>query len=122
MTAGAGHVAAILLAAGRSERLADPVPKPFRRVGGRRMIDYSLAALGDASCVDSIVVVVPEAMRDEAEPSLSAAPKVSAVTAGGLSRQQSLARGLARVRSEATVIVVHDAARPMVTAGLVDGV
>lgn len=105
-----------MLAAGRSERLADPLPKPFRTLAGRRVLDHSLAAFAAAPGIASIVVVVPEGMRDELAPSLLGAPKVVAVVPGGPSRQESLAQGLAGVPPDAAVVVVHDAARPLITA------
>ncbi|HEY2665995.1 MAG TPA: 2-C-methyl-D-erythritol 4-phosphate cytidylyltransferase [Actinomycetota bacterium] len=117
--------AAVLLAAGRSERLAGSVPKPFLRLAGRRVLDYSLSALGDAPSIGSIVVVVPEDLRDPLEGDLLAVPKVVAVVAGGPTRQGSLIMGLAsvaRVAAAAGVIAVHDAARPLVTSGIVEEV
>jgi len=117
--------AAVVLAAGRSERLAGSVPKPFLSLAGRRVLDYSLAALRDAPSVGSIVVVVPEALRSSLEGDLLAVPKVVAVVAGGPSRQGSLVLGLAsvaRVAAAAGVVAVHDAARPLVTPGIVEEV
>ena len=117
--------AAVVLAAGRSERLAGSVPKPFLSLAGRRVLDYSLAALLDAPSVGSIVVVVPEALRSSLEGDLLAVPKVVAVVAGGPSRQGSLVLGLAsvaRVAPAAGVVAVHDAARPLVTPGIVEEV
>jgi 2-C-methyl-D-erythritol 4-phosphate cytidylyltransferase len=107
------------------------MPKPFLMLAGRRVLDYSLAALGDAPSVGSVVVVVPEALRDELEGQLLAMPKVVAVLAGGPSRQESLALGLAGLASLAGrpgvlgvpgVIAVHDAARPLVTAEIFEDV
>jgi 2-C-methyl-D-erythritol 4-phosphate cytidylyltransferase len=110
------------------------MPKPFLMLAGRRVLDYSLAALGDAPSVGSVVVVVPEALRDELEGQLLAMPKVVAVLAGGPSRQESLALGLAGlaglagrpgvlgVPSGDGVIAVHDAARPLVTAEIFEDV
>ena len=117
--------AAVVLAAGRSERLAGSVPKPFLSLAGRRVLDHSLAALGDAPSIGSIVVVVPEALRTVLEGDLLAVSKVVAVVAGGQSRQESLVLGLAgvaRVAAAAGVIAVHDAARPLVTPALVEEV
>src|SRR5437016_5397543 len=82
---------------------------------GERVLDHSLAALGDAPSIGSIVVVVPEALRTVLEGDLLAVSKVVAVLAGGQSRQESLVLGLAgvaRVAAAAGVIAVHDAARP----------
>jgi 2-C-methyl-D-erythritol 4-phosphate cytidylyltransferase len=120
--------AAVVLAAGRSERLAGTMPKPFAMLAGTRVLDHSLAALGDAPSVGIVVVVVPEALRDELEGRLLAMPKVAAVVAGGPSRQESLALGLAGlaclpgVAAGDGVIVVHDAARPLVTPAIFEDV
>ena len=123
MTSAPGSAAAVVLAAGRSVRLAGAVPKPFLALAGRRILDYSLAAFGDAPSVGSIVVVVPEALRSEVEGELAAMRKVVAVVAGGATRQESLAAGLAAVAAwPAAVIAVHDAARPLLTPALVEEV
>ncbi|MCW3044642.1 MAG: 2-C-methyl-D-erythritol 4-phosphate cytidylyltransferase [Actinobacteria bacterium] len=117
--------AAVVLAAGRSERLAGTMPKPFAMLAGTRVLDHSLAALGFAPSVGIVVVVVPEALRDELEGRLLAMPKVAAVVAGGPSRQESLALGLAGLPGVAAgdgVIVVHDAARPLVTPAIFEDV
>jgi 2-C-methyl-D-erythritol 4-phosphate cytidylyltransferase len=104
------------------------MPKPFLMLAGRRVLDYSLAALGDAPSVGSVVVVVPEALRDELEGQLLAMPKVVAVLAGGPSRQESLALGLAGLAGRPGVlgvpgvIAVHDAARPLVTPEIFEDV
>jgi 2-C-methyl-D-erythritol 4-phosphate cytidylyltransferase len=113
---------AIVLAAGRSERLAGPTLKPFRHLAGRPILDWSLAAFGASATVASIVVVVPEELRLDLEPSLLSSPKVCAVTGGGPTRQESLGRGLARAPSGAGVVAVHDAARPLVEPALIDAV
>lgn len=117
----ASGAVAIVLAAGRSERFSGAAPKPFLMLGSRPMLDYSLAAFA-ASAVDAIVVVVPEDRRATLEASLLSRPKVRAVAAGGPSRQESLARGMLAVPEGATVVVVHDAARPMVTPAMIQAV
>ncbi|HWD71802.1 MAG TPA: 2-C-methyl-D-erythritol 4-phosphate cytidylyltransferase [Actinomycetota bacterium] len=124
VAAGVTGAAAVVLAAGRSERLAGSVPKPFLGLAGRRVLDYSLAALRDAPSIGSIVVVVPEALRSSLEGDLLAVPKVVAVVAGGPSRQGSLVLGLASVArvAAAGVVAVHDAARPLVTPGILEEV
>src|SRR5205807_2041676 len=81
-------------------------------------------AIADAPSIGSIGVVVPEAVRNALEGDLLAVPKVVAVVAGGPSRQGSLVLGLASVArvAAAGVVVVHDAARPLVTPGIVEEV
>ncbi|HEU5003584.1 MAG TPA: 2-C-methyl-D-erythritol 4-phosphate cytidylyltransferase [Actinomycetota bacterium] len=112
-------VTAIVLAAGHSARLPGDVPKPFLAVRGRPMLGYSLAAFAAAPSVSAIVVAVPE---DRLVSVPATAPKVVAVVAGGPSRQESLACALAQVPEDATVIAVHDAARPLVSPEVIEAV
>ncbi|HWD10057.1 MAG TPA: 2-C-methyl-D-erythritol 4-phosphate cytidylyltransferase [Actinomycetota bacterium] len=116
------RVVAVVLAAGRSSRLPGEIPKPFLTVGGRPMLDYSLAAFAEAPSVAAIVVAVPPERREALEPELLVKPKVRAVTAGGAARQDSLSLALAAVPPEAEVVAVHDAARPLVTPAMVGAV
>ncbi|GAC1366431.1 MAG: 2-C-methyl-D-erythritol 4-phosphate cytidylyltransferase [Actinomycetota bacterium] len=120
--AAAVEVAAVVLAGGASVRLAAAIPKPFRQLGGRPMLDYSLSAFAGATSVTSIVVVLPASLLGAMTDSLLSAPKVRAVTAGGPSRQESLLRGLAVIPDDASVVAVHDAARPLITPGIIDRV
>lgn len=99
-------VVGIVPAAGRGERLGGELPKAFAVCAGRPLIDWSLDVL--ASVCDRVVVAVPPGY--EAEP--------DRVT-GGASRSESVRAALAAA-PEATVAVVHDAARPLVTRELVE--
>jgi 2-C-methyl-D-erythritol 4-phosphate cytidylyltransferase len=114
------EVVALLLAAGRGERLAAGRPKAQVQLAGRSLLDWSARALGRAAGVDAVLPVIdPGAERDLAEirsrwqgPArlLSAAP-------GGATRQDSLLCGLdalAREASSASWVLVHDAARCLV--------
>jgi 2-C-methyl-D-erythritol 4-phosphate cytidylyltransferase len=99
-------VVGIVPAAGRGERLGRDVPKAFAACAGRPLIDWSLDVLG--TVCDRVVVAVP--------PGYEAGP--DRVT-GGDSRSESVRLALAAA-PEATVAVVHDAARPLVTRELVE--
>jgi 2-C-methyl-D-erythritol 4-phosphate cytidylyltransferase len=90
-------------------------------LGSQRVLDYSLQAFA-ASPVAAIVVVVPDDRRAELAPGLLAKPKVCAVTGGGPTRQDSLARGLAVLPEGPDIVLVHDAARPMVTPAVISAV
>ena len=98
-------VVGIIPAAGSGERLGAGGPKALVPLRGRPLLDWSLAAL--APVCDRVVVAVP--------PGHELAP--DRVT-GGPSRSASVRLALAAA-PEATVVVVHDAARPLVTAALV---
>jgi 2-C-methyl-D-erythritol 4-phosphate cytidylyltransferase len=98
---------ALLVAAGRGERLGASGPKAFVMLGGRPMLEWSLDALRGAPSVERVVVAVP--------PGVSYPDGVE----GGEARSQSVRNALAAA-GDTDVIVVHDAARPLVSAELVE--
>jgi 2-C-methyl-D-erythritol 4-phosphate cytidylyltransferase len=107
---------AVLVAAGRGERLGLDRPKAFARLRGRPLLAESLARLESCPYIDGIVVVAPEGWEEPAillAEELSAG-KVSACVIGGASRAASVRLGVAEVPEDAEAIVVHDAARPLV--------
>jgi 2-C-methyl-D-erythritol 4-phosphate cytidylyltransferase len=83
-------------------------------LAGKRMLDWSLEALSASQRVGEVVVAVPAGQVDE----LSGGEH--SVVAGGESRSESVAAALESIDAE--VVVVHDAARPLVTAELIDAV
>jgi 2-C-methyl-D-erythritol 4-phosphate cytidylyltransferase len=105
---------AVIVAAGRGERLGGDRPKAFARLGGRVLLAESLERLEASDWVDSIVLVAPERWE---EPSILLAEelgagKVSACVAGGETRAESVRAGVAEIPEDALVVLVHDAARP----------
>jgi 2-C-methyl-D-erythritol 4-phosphate cytidylyltransferase len=112
---------AVLVAAGRGERLGGDRPKAFARLGGRPLLAEPLARLDRCDEVDSIVLVAPPEWE---EPSILLAEelgvsKLTACVAGGATRSASVRIGLAEVADDARVVLVHDAARPLLPPGLV---
>jgi 2-C-methyl-D-erythritol 4-phosphate cytidylyltransferase len=101
--AGSSGPAALLLAAGSGERLGVGRPKAFVELAGRPMLEWSLAALRAAG-LSRIVIALPDG---------ATAPVGCEGVRGGASRSASVRAALARV--DADVVVVHDAARPLVT-------
>jgi 2-C-methyl-D-erythritol 4-phosphate cytidylyltransferase len=115
---------AILVAAGRGERLGAELPKAFVPFRGRPLLAESLDRLEASGWIDGIVVVVPP---DWEEPAILLAEelgagKVSACVTGGATRSESVRIGVAEVPEEAAVIMVHDAARPLVTDAVIERV
>jgi 2-C-methyl-D-erythritol 4-phosphate cytidylyltransferase len=104
----------VIAAAGSGERLGAGGPKAMVEVGGRPMLDWSLAAFRAAESIGEIVVAVPPG-----EENAIAGQGVVAV-GGGEHRSESVARALELCGGE--IVVVHDAARPLVTTGLIDAV
>jgi 2-C-methyl-D-erythritol 4-phosphate cytidylyltransferase/2-C-methyl-D-erythritol 2,4-cyclodiphosphate synthase len=98
---------AVVVAAGSGERIADgdPTPKQYRRLGDRRVLDWSVGAARGA-CDGVVLVVLADRVTD-------VEPGVDVVVAGGVTRSGSVRAGLAAVPGAAEVIVVHDAARPV---------
>jgi 2-C-methyl-D-erythritol 4-phosphate cytidylyltransferase len=106
---------AVLVAAGRGERLGGDRPKAFAPLCGRPLLAESLERLESSDWIDAIVVVAPEGWE---EPSILVAEelgcgKVSATVTGGPSRAESVRLGVGEADGEAVAIVVHDAARPL---------
>ena len=99
---------ALVVAAGRGERLGTPVPKAFVMLAGRPMIDWSLAALRAVPAIEQIVVALPPEV---------AAPAGTVGVAGGSERSHSVRAALAAARPD-DAVVVHDAARPLATPAL----
>ena len=99
---------AVVVAAGRSSRFGRP--KHLELLGGRRVLDWSLA-VARATC-NGVVVVLPAGEEEPHEPGADAA------IVGADTRPGSVRCGLAAVPAEAEVIVVQDAARPLASAEL----
>ncbi|MBU1672540.1 MAG: 2-C-methyl-D-erythritol 4-phosphate cytidylyltransferase [Actinobacteria bacterium] len=112
----------LIVAAGVGDRLGAPVPKFEVPLGGRPMVIHSLEAFQRAPCVEGVVLVVPPDRLDEwtidrlRELGID---KAWAVAGGGASRQESVWRGL-QLLGETGEVVVHDAARPLVTPALIE--
>jgi 2-C-methyl-D-erythritol 4-phosphate cytidylyltransferase len=106
---------AVLAAAGRGERLGGGRPKAFAKLQDRPLLAESLERLDRSDWIDAIVVVAPPGWE---EPSILlaeelACTKVVSCVAGGETRAESVRAGVAEVDDDATVIAVHDAARPL---------
>jgi len=115
---------AVLAAAGRGERLGSDRPKAFARLGGRPLLAESLERLEDSGWIDAIVIAAPP---DWEEPSILvaeeiAATKVSSAVPGGASRSESVRLALEEVPEEAAVVLVHDAARPLLPEDVIERV
>jgi 2-C-methyl-D-erythritol 4-phosphate cytidylyltransferase len=104
----------VIAAAGSGERLGAGGPKAFVEIAGRPMLEWSLEAFRSAGTVGEIVVAAPPDAQDRV------AGLGAAAVPGGEHRSQSVANALASCEGE--IVVVHDAARPLVTPGLIDAV
>jgi 2-C-methyl-D-erythritol 4-phosphate cytidylyltransferase len=108
-----GRVSAIVVAAGEGRRFGRP--KQFALVGGRRVLDWSVEAA--RSVATTVVLVLPPESTDD--PSLQAAADV--VVPGGATRIDSVRAGMRMLEEDSDdsdIVVIHDAARPLASAGL----
>jgi 2-C-methyl-D-erythritol 4-phosphate cytidylyltransferase len=108
-------------AAGSGERLGAGRPKALVALGGKPMIAWCLIAMERASSVTRVVIAVPEGLEDElTDAAQASAPSLELqVTPGGGTRSESVARAL-EAAGDTEVVLVHDAARPLVTPELID--
>lgn len=101
-------------------RLGSGVPKAFVKIGGRTMLSYSLAAVGQVSAIGEVVITVPEGFESAARAEAAAAGLGAAVkiTPGGIERQDSVRIALGLTSAESELVIVHDAARPLATPAI----
>lgn len=108
---------AVVAAAGSGERLGADRPKAFARLGELPLLAESLSRLDGSDWIEGIVVAAPAGWEEPAillAEELGAGKVASCVT-GGATRADSVRAALAEVPRDAAVVVVHDAARPLVT-------
>ncbi len=111
----------IVAAGGQGTRLGGETPKQWLPLGARPMLGHTLSACAAAPDVAGLVVVVPESDIARAEQLCASLdlPCGWRVVAGGARRQDSVANGAAALPPEASVVLVHDAARPFVTVDVI---
>jgi 2-C-methyl-D-erythritol 4-phosphate cytidylyltransferase len=115
---------AILVAAGRGERLGLDQPKAFAKLGEDPLLAEPLRRLEESDWVDAIVLVAPPGWE---EPAILLAEelgcgKVNACVPGGETRADSVRAGMAEVPPDAVVVLVHDAARPLLSEAVIERV
>jgi 2-C-methyl-D-erythritol 4-phosphate cytidylyltransferase len=118
------NATAIVLAAGEGRRLGGDTPKTYLPIAGRPLVLRTLDRMFSASSVESVVLVVAAEQRARCESLLRSDAALRdrrwLLQTGGATRQESARRGLERVGSDAAIVIIHDAARPFVSAGLID--
>jgi 2-C-methyl-D-erythritol 4-phosphate cytidylyltransferase/2-C-methyl-D-erythritol 2,4-cyclodiphosphate synthase len=112
----------VVVAAGRSARFGDALPKQFHGLGGRSVLERSVRLVGERPAVCGVIVVLATEQVDGPWGEAAATwPFVERVVAGGESRAESVLRGLTAA-GDTRYVLVHDAARPLASARLVDAV
>ena len=108
---------AIVLAAGRGERMDTTIPKALMTLGGTTILVRAVERADAAASVSSVVVVAPPGWEETVR-RLVEAYRVDAVVAGGATRQASVLAGLSVVPPDAERVICHDAARPLASSAL----
>ncbi|GES31499.1 2-C-methyl-D-erythritol 4-phosphate cytidylyltransferase [Streptomyces angustmyceticus] len=120
------RTAAVIPAAGRGVRLGPGTPKALRALGGTPMLVHAVRAMAASRAVSLIVVVAPPDGAAEVSRLLHEHPLPERtdleVVPGGQTRQESVRLGLAALPDTIDVVLVHDAARPLVPVETVDAV
>ena len=112
---------AIILAAGKSSRMGAAVDKAFLSLVDKPVVAWSLLAFERCADIDAIVLVVrkEQQLAAKAVAKMFGISKLRAIVPGGAKRQESAAAGLAACDLDTRTVVVHDAARPLVTSDMV---
>ena len=110
-------VSALIVAAGKGERLGGAIPKQYRPLGGKPVLRWAVEAMARHPAVREVRVVIGEG-QDELASSALAGIDVGPLTRGGAERADSVRAGLSSVSGDA--ILVHDAARPFCPLAVID--
>ena len=115
---------AIILAAGKSERMGGGVDKAFLSLVDKPVVAWSLLAFERCADINRIVLVVrkDQLVASKAVVKMFGISKLDKIVSGGSKRQESVAAGLAACDLDTRVVVIHDGARPMVTPELISEV
>jgi 2-C-methyl-D-erythritol 4-phosphate cytidylyltransferase/2-C-methyl-D-erythritol 2,4-cyclodiphosphate synthase len=114
-------VAAVVVAAGRGERAGATVPKQYLPIGGEPMIRATLRAFLAHPRVDFVQPVINPNDRDSYQQAIAGLKNLLPPVAGGATRQASVLAGLEALASHSPgLVLIHDAARPFVSAALID--
>src|SRR5438874_3371082 len=118
------HVTAIIAAGGRGQRFGAAEPKQLSAVGGRAILERSVAAFLTHPAVHAVVVALPQALASDPPSYLradSSSPpqKPLRIVAGGERRRDSVANAFHAADERTDVVVIHDAARPFASGDLI---
>jgi 2-C-methyl-D-erythritol 4-phosphate cytidylyltransferase/2-C-methyl-D-erythritol 2,4-cyclodiphosphate synthase len=114
------HVVAIVAAGGEGRRFGAATPKQLLALAGRTVLDRSVSAFLAHPRVSEVIVVLPPTLANTPPPMPALTSKPLRVVAGGARRQDSVANGFDATPNTADIVVIHDAARPLVDAATID--
>ena len=110
-------VTALIVAAGKGERLGGGIPKQYRKIAGKPVLRWAAEALARHTGISGVRVVIGPGQEQLASAALEGLA-IGGLITGGEERADSVRAGLAEVQEE--VVLVHDAARPFCPAEIID--
>jgi 2-C-methyl-D-erythritol 4-phosphate cytidylyltransferase / 2-C-methyl-D-erythritol 2,4-cyclodiphosphate synthase len=113
------HVSAIIAAGGRGLRFGGAEPKQLVTLAGEPMLKRSIDAYLSCELVSDVVVALPSAVARMPPDYLQHTRKPLTIVEGGDRRRDSVANAFARVPTHTDVVVIHDAARPLVSDAVI---
>ena len=118
------RIAALIVAAGRGTRAGSECPKQYLRLGQATVLDLAVRAFAEHPAITRVQAVIHPDDQELYEQSVCVdTPKLAAPVCGGPSRQASVRLGLEALAGSAPdLVLIHDAARPFVPAGVIDRV
>jgi 2-C-methyl-D-erythritol 4-phosphate cytidylyltransferase / 2-C-methyl-D-erythritol 2,4-cyclodiphosphate synthase len=115
------RVTAIIAAGGAGRRLRSLKPKQLLDLAGQSILARSVAAFDSHPSISDLVVVLPaDFPAAAAQAHLGATARPVTIVTGGARRQDSVANAFASVDPSAEIVLIHDAARPFVSAAIID--
>lgn len=111
--------AAIIVAAGRGTRAGGDLPKQWQQLRGQSIASHAMAPFANHEAVTQLILVLHP---DDLETDLWPRTPVAGVVTGGETRAASVQAGLAAVNADVTQVLIHDAARPLISTALIDRV
>jgi 2-C-methyl-D-erythritol 4-phosphate cytidylyltransferase len=118
------QVTAIIVGAGEGKRMGGPVPKTFLPIADRPLVLRALDRCFSARSIQNVILVVAakEMQRSQAlmQGDFNLSHRPWTLQAGGTTRQKSVRRGLEKLDADCEIVVIHDAARPLASASLID--
>ena len=109
------YVSALIAAGGQGARFGGGHPKQLLTLAGRPILQRSVDAFLHSSIIDEVIVAVPAEVAAAPPAYLQSATKPLRVVVGGPRRRDSVAHAFAHTSPQAAVVVIHDAARPLVS-------
>jgi 2-C-methyl-D-erythritol 4-phosphate cytidylyltransferase len=114
---------AVVVAAGKGERMGASLPKPFLPMAGVPLFIHTIQSLSRSSLIKKIVLVIAADRESLCQKLLEQHGPHSvplSLIHGGLERQDSVRLGLTALEPDCDIVVIHDAARPFISAQVID--